>query len=168
MRYTAKINASKDLEFALSHKGEIPIITRNGVKSTVESGYFSDDYMILKRDGLVHDVHIKKTDDAFSVRINGKSVQVSLQDERTRHLAAFLKKDRNSGAERAIKAPMPGLIYKMLVKDGQEIKKNDPLVIIEAMKMENELRAVADGIIKTVLVKEGQAVDKGAILFRLA
>lgn len=59
-----------------------------------------------------------------------------------------------------IKAPMPGLILKVLVKDGDIVQAGDPLLILEAMKMENVFKAPDTVKIKTILIKEGQAVDK--------
>ena len=63
-----------------------------------------------------------------------------------------------------IKAPMPGLVLNILVEEGQEIKKGDALIVLEAMKMENILKSPADGKVKKVAVKKGVAVEKGQIL----
>jgi len=63
-----------------------------------------------------------------------------------------------------IKAPMPGLVLNILVEDGQEIKKGDALIVLEAMKMENILKSPVDGKVKKVSVKKGVAVEKGQIL----
>lgn len=63
-----------------------------------------------------------------------------------------------------IKAPMPGLILEINIKVGQEVKEDDPLLILEAMKMENVLSSPRQGIIKYIAVKKGDAVDKNALL----
>ncbi|TDY11278.1 acetyl-CoA carboxylase biotin carboxyl carrier protein subunit [Meridianimaribacter flavus] len=63
-----------------------------------------------------------------------------------------------------IKAPMPGLILDISVSQGQEVKENDTLLILEAMKMENVLTSPRDGVIKTVSVAKGDAVDKNQLL----
>ncbi len=63
-----------------------------------------------------------------------------------------------------IKAPMPGLILEINVTKGQKVKENDPLLILEAMKMENVLISPREGIIKSISVKKGDPVDKGALL----
>lgn len=67
-----------------------------------------------------------------------------------------------------LKAPMPGLVLKVLVKAGDEVAKDTPLVILEAMKMENVIKAAGDGIIKEIKVIEGQAVEKSAIMIEFA
>ena len=63
-----------------------------------------------------------------------------------------------------IKAPMPGLILEISIKMGQEVKENDTLLILEAMKMENSITSPRDGIIKSILVKQGEAVEKNHLL----
>ena len=63
-----------------------------------------------------------------------------------------------------IKAPMPGLILQILVKSGMSIKKGDPILILEAMKMENIIKSPVDGIIKNIKAKERESVSKNQIL----
>jgi biotin carboxyl carrier protein len=63
-----------------------------------------------------------------------------------------------------VKAPMPGLVVNILVEIGQEIKKGDSLVILEAMKMENVLKATGDAKVKSILISKGGAVTKGQIM----
>jgi biotin carboxyl carrier protein len=63
-----------------------------------------------------------------------------------------------------IKAPMPGLILEISVEVGQEVKENDPLLILEAMKMENSILSPRDGVIKSVTMIKGATVEKGALL----
>lgn len=66
-----------------------------------------------------------------------------------------------------VKAPMPGLVLKVLVTAGQQVNKGDALMILEAMKMENVLKATAAGVVKTIKVAERTAVEKGAILIEM-
>ncbi|MCX7548646.1 acetyl-CoA carboxylase biotin carboxyl carrier protein subunit [Xanthomarina sp. F1114] len=66
-----------------------------------------------------------------------------------------------------IKAPMPGLILDVHVKVGQEVKENDPLLILEAMKMENALTSPRDGIVKSISVSKSDTVDKNQLLIEL-
>ncbi len=64
----------------------------------------------------------------------------------------------------AIKAPMPGLILDLMVKEGDEVQENDALLILEAMKMENCIQSPRSGIVKKITVNKGDAVDKGHLL----
>lgn len=67
-----------------------------------------------------------------------------------------------------VKAPMPGLVLKVMVTEGQSIRKGDPVLILEAMKMENVFKAASDATVKAIKIAEGQAVEKGEILIELA
>jgi biotin carboxyl carrier protein len=75
------------------------------------------------------------------------------------------KEDAGSGrGPQRLVAPMPGKIVRILAKAGETVQRRQPLVVIEAMKMENELRATADGVVTELLVQEGHSVDAGALL----
>ncbi|NJE05907.1 acetyl-CoA carboxylase biotin carboxyl carrier protein subunit [Thermococcus sp. M36] len=69
--------------------------------------------------------------------------------------------------EGVVTAPMPGKILKILVKEGENVKTGQGLLILEAMKMENEIPAPKDGVVKKILVKEGDTVDTGQTLIEL-
>ena len=73
------------------------------------------------------------------------------------------RSDRPAGPTR-LTAPMPGRVVRVLAEKGQEVKPGDGLVVIEAMKMENELKAETGGIVSRIHVAPGQAVEKGALL----
>ncbi|CAD5243539.1 acetyl-CoA carboxylase biotin carboxyl carrier protein subunit [Thermococcus camini] len=69
--------------------------------------------------------------------------------------------------EGVVTAPMPGKILRILVKEGEQVKTGQGLVVLEAMKMENEIPAPKDGVVKKILVKEGDTVDTGQALIEL-
>ncbi|ASJ06533.1 acetyl-CoA carboxylase biotin carboxyl carrier protein subunit [Thermococcus pacificus] len=69
--------------------------------------------------------------------------------------------------EGVVTAPMPGKILRILVKEGEQVKTGQGLLILEAMKMENEIPAPKDGVVKKILVKEGDTVDTGQALIEL-
>ena len=73
-----------------------------------------------------------------------------------------------SGSEKAVRCPMPGLIVSLAVAEGQEIKAGETLAVVEAMKMENVLRAERDGTIKTIRVKPGDSVAVDAVIMEFA
>ena len=77
-----------------------------------------------------------------------------------------IKKGGSKGAQQ-VKAPMPGLIIDILVKKGDKIGKNAPLVVLEAMKMENIIKTESEGTVKLVKVRKGQKVDKNDVLIEL-
>ncbi|HHT50828.1 MAG TPA: biotin/lipoyl-binding protein [Eubacteriaceae bacterium] len=78
--------------------------------------------------------------------------------------AAPAPKVAPAGTGGSVTAPMPGNIWKVLVKPGDSVKRGDVLIILEAMKMENEIFAAADGVVASVEVKEGDAVGSGDLL----
>ncbi len=102
-----------------------------------------------------------------SVKINGQSYKATIQepiDLLLNNMGLDLK--ANKKAE-PVKAPMPGLVLKILVTAGQQINKGDGLVILEAMKMENILKASGPATVKAVKVTERTAVEKGTVLIEL-
>ncbi len=77
-----------------------------------------------------------------------------------------LKKGGGFGSEAQLKAGMPGKIIEIFAKEGEEVKAGKPLLIMEAMKMENEMRAASDVKIKKICVKQGDSVETGAVLIQ--
>lgn len=103
----------------------------------------------------------------FKVESEGEVFFVEIKDEFDQNLE---KMGFNASAGKQIKnikAPMPGLVLEISVAEGQEVKKDDKLLILEAMKMENSLKIPADAVIKSILVSQGQVVEKGQILIEL-
>ena len=97
------------------------------------------------------------------LRIGAHTYTVQLQDDRSR-LLQTLGLDKTSQKVREIKAPMPGLVLNILVKPGDAVKKNDPILVLEAMKMENMIKAPGDAVVSTVHAEKGKAVEKGQLL----
>lgn len=77
-----------------------------------------------------------------------------------------LKKGGGFGGDDQLKSGMPGKIIEIFVKEGDEVKAGKPLLIMEAMKMENEMRAANDVVIKEICVKQGDSVESGAVLIK--
>jgi biotin carboxyl carrier protein len=100
---------------------------------------------------------------ALHVHIDGVEVKVRPRDGHGRRSRGAAGAASGTGPERVL-APMPGKVVRVLVKPGDEVQPRQGLVVVEAMKMENELRASRDGRVRDVLVSEGQSVDAGAAL----
>ncbi|HMN06107.1 MAG TPA: biotin/lipoyl-binding protein [Flavobacteriales bacterium] len=128
--------------------------TGPGSYSVVQDGR-SFKALVLKRDS---------ESGAVRVRVGARTYTVLMQDERMR-LMKMLGIDRKASAKaHELKAPMPGLVLKVLVKEGAAVKKNDPLLILEAMKMENVIKSTGEGTVKKVHAVEQTAVEKGQLL----
>ena len=101
---------------------------------------------------------------SFCFKINGRKYVVDLKDKFDLLLEKMGMNSNSANKINSIKAPMPGLIIDLRVKEGDEVKVGDALLILEAMKMENIIKASGDSIVKAVKVKKGQSVEKNQVL----
>ena len=99
----------------------------------------------------------------FEVHVRGQVYRVRLADERARALAS-LAGGAHAAGDANIRAPMPGLVSNLLVEEGAEVQRGQAVVVLEAMKMENDLPAPRAGIVKSLRVSTGQAVNQGDLL----
>lgn len=106
-------------------------------------------------------------DKQYTVVVNGNRYQVNIADE----YDALIKKMGLSVASTQgvadIKAPMPGLVIGIEVEEGQAVEQGTPMLILEAMKMENVLKSNGAGVVKKINIEQGQAVEKGQVLIEL-
>jgi biotin carboxyl carrier protein len=100
----------------------------------------------------------------YTVKVNNSIYEVAIANELDQLITAMGIEKGRTKVVNAIKAPMPGLILEINVSVGQDVKTNDPLLILEAMKMENSFLSPRDGIIKSIAVEKGNAVEKGQLL----
>jgi pyruvate carboxylase subunit B len=100
----------------------------------------------------------------WGLHLRGRSLEAEVIDERTRAIREMSGAAAGPAGPRPVRAPMPGLVVRVEVAEGEEVEAGQGLVIVEAMKMENELTAEAGGRVGTVHVTPGQAVEKDQIL----
>jgi pyruvate carboxylase subunit B len=93
--------------------------------------------------------------------------EVRVEYERTRELRSRAPVPKGAGGPVQLKAPMPGLVVRVLVHEGEQVQAGAGLVVLEAMKMENELKAPRAGVVQGLRVTPGQTVEKGAVLLQL-
>ena len=103
----------------------------------------------------------------WEVSVQGGRQRVEVVDERTRHIRSLTGPAAARSGSANLKAPMPGLVARVLVVPGQQVEAGQGLIVLEAMKMENELRAIAQCWVELVAVLPGQKVEKGEVLVRL-
>ena len=103
----------------------------------------------------------------WTLQDRGEVVEIEAMDERTRHIRTMVGEGRRQEGPTVIKAPMPGLVVKVHLADGAMVEAGTAVLVLEAMKMENELKAVGPGQVARVLVREGEAVEKGQVLVEL-
>ncbi len=104
---------------------------------------------------------VEERDNIWQVLMKGELYSVHVQDERAYRLAQARSSDVGSSGDATIRSPMPGLIVAVPVAEGDVVTKGDKVVILESMKMENELRAAGDGVVSRILVAKGDSVEKG-------
>jgi biotin carboxyl carrier protein len=100
----------------------------------------------------------------WALGLRGERWESEVLDERTLHIRSLTGASGSHRGAPPLKAPMPGLVVRVLAEPGQQIEAGTGVVVLEAMKMENELRAAATSVVKTVRVKPGEAVEKGQVL----
>lgn len=150
-----KVNDQYEFQFSDSDLSSLDVVKTKG-KS----------YHLLRNNKSYHLVlessdYINKT---YRIRVNGSVYTVDIENP----LDGLIKKmgfALGAGAKvDKIEAPMPGLILEVSVKNGQEVKEGDNLLILEAMKMENVITSPREGTVKKIMVKQGQAVEKKTVL----
>lgn len=116
--------------------------------------------------GKNYDVQIVTGDDDIhpKIRVNGNTFNVEIVDKFDELLKELGMESLVVKRINDIKSPMPGLVLEIKVKSGQAVKKGDPLIILEAMKMENVIKSPGDAEIKEVMVKPSEAVEKNQLL----
>ncbi len=150
--------------------------TKNGsfAKGTINSHEFQADILSIDqnnfhilKDNKSYNIEISEIDKEVKIlklKINGKNFSVHALSELDILLKEMGMDNLSAKKMKELKAPMPGLVLDVLVKEGDEIKEGDKLLVLEAMKMENNLKAETDAKIKTVKCKKGQAVEKNELL----
>jgi biotin carboxyl carrier protein len=109
-------------------------------------------------------ISFNQAEKTAEIKINNNIYNVSAKDQFDILLDKLGLSSLNAAKISEIKAPMPGMVLKVFVNEGMEIKKGENLFVLEAMKMENIIKAPADVIVKTVKIKPGDKVEKGQVL----
>lgn len=101
---------------------------------------------------------------AWHIQLEGRHYRILVDDERRHHIRQLAAETGQAAGPMELRAPMPGLIVRVPAEEGADVSAGDSLVVMEAMKMENELRAESDAVIDRVHVCEGDTVDRDDIL----
>ncbi|GHO44757.1 biotin/lipoyl-containing protein [Ktedonospora formicarum] len=140
--------------------------------ASVQSG--AGGHFSLLIDGHSYDIYARritkvdqKDSETYEIFIKGQRFEVKVEDERTRLLSGLVKGAANSGIA-SVNAPMPGLVVSVSVEQGASVQAGETVVILEAMKMENDLTAPITGTIQEIRVQKGQAVDQNEVLVVIA
>jgi biotin carboxyl carrier protein len=165
MRYFAKLQGQKeavpvDIEPAGDNRFKL---THNGKTFTVDALTLDHGAVSMLVDGTSYGVEFDEQGDEVQVLVRGQVTRIDVADERRLRLRAATTGFSAQGKQ-VIAAPMPGKVVKVLVKLGDEVKEGQGLVVVEAMKMENELKSPKAGKVVELPAKEGTAVEINARL----
>lgn len=161
MKYYTKVN---EKEFTIDI-GQDDTILVNDAPYTI-------DFKILPISGLASllinnqslEAVVEEREDHWEVLTEGELYNVNVQDERAFRLAQARGTDLGDSGETAVKSPMPGVIIKVLVEEGDVIEQGQQVIILESMKMENELKAQRGGVVTAVKIEAGASVEKDQVL----
>jgi biotin carboxyl carrier protein len=144
------------------------LVVLDGREHTVDVNEISGTWSLLLGTRSYEVAFVERPDGAMMVHVNGQPVPVAVPSLRSAWSVRARGAGQHAGAEAAgaqrVAAPMPGKIVKVLVRPGDRVDARQGLVVVEAMKMENELRSPKAGTVTEVRVTEGASVEAGAIL----
>lgn len=160
MKYITTIN-DREYVIEIDHDHEIVV---NGAPYEIDFEQLAEGVLSLLLNHRSLEAVVEAQDDIWNVLIKGELYTVKVQDERAYRLAKARGGATVVTGDAAIKSPMPGIIIAVPVVEGQVVKKGDKVVILESMKMENELRAPRDGVVSRVHVQLGASVEKDQVL----
>lgn len=164
-KFNAEVNGNFKFELELKNK-ELLVNGKNQKLDIVKKSFGE---MHILRNGISYTAELIKNSaetKEMTLLVNGNKYTVALRDEYDLLLDSLGLSAQMNAVDMDLKAPMPGLVLDVKVKDGDSVKKGDALLILEAMKMENVLKATADATIQSVKAKKGNTVDKNEILIQ--
>ncbi len=114
----------------------------------------------LLLDGRSYEAYVYPVEKEWQVLLHGSLYLARVEEEREKRLRAVSGGEFSSTAEFHLKAPMPGLIVAVIVDEGQKVNKGDVLVVLESMKMQNELKSPRDGVVARLRIRPGDSVEQ--------
>jgi len=140
----------------------------NGKVYEVDFDSLSDQPVVsLLVDGQSYEAYVYQAEDSWQVLMLGRFYPAIVEDEREKRLRAAVGGSAGSSGEYQLKAPMPGLVIDVPVTDGQDVDRGDVLLILESMKMQNELKAPKAGKIRRVRINPGDSVEQHQIMLSI-
>lgn len=165
MRYITTVN---DQEFIIDINDDGHVQIDDDLLDIDFQGIPGTSLYSLIINGQSYEVAVDDNDELYQVMLKSTLYEVKVEDERTRRLAGLIGGSNTIVGEVLIKAPMPGVIVSIPVQEGQKVAKEDIVVVLESMKMQNEFKTPKDGIVSSVRVSPGDKVDQNAIMVTIS
>jgi biotin carboxyl carrier protein len=163
MKYVTVINDTR-FEIEIGNDGSLKV---NGDPREVDFLALGPSLYSILMDHRSYEMVIEEREGSTEVLMQGRLYTGQVMDERAQLLAARRGTLRVDSGELSIKAPMPGMIVAIPVTEGQEVTKGETIVILESMKMQNELKAPRDAVVQRISVQVGQSVEQNKLLITL-
>lgn len=161
MKYQTTVNG-ETFDIEINADGDVFL---NGVKRNVNFVPLNDTLFSIISETVSHEVLVDESElGAYAVQMGGHLYDVGVLDERALLLGNRRGPGFSESGEVSIKAPMPGLVVDVPVTEGQEVAKGDTVIVLESMKMQNELKAPRGGVVQRIGVQTGQSVEQNKVL----
>ncbi len=161
MKYQTIVNG-KTYEVEINEDGRLLV---NGEERELDFRVLREGELYsMLLDNCSFEAVVDQRDDVLNVLMNGNLYEVKVTDDRSRRLSSAFMHFGDMSGEVHIRAPMPGLIVRIPVEEGQQVSKGETLIILESMKMENELKAPRDGTVHRLNVAVGASVEQNKVL----
>lgn len=165
MKYVATVE-DQNYEVEINSEHEL---TLDGVRLQVDfQSAAAESVFSLIVNGRSYEACVYPTDAGLEVMLAGRMYHVIVEDERERLLRQASVGPAVQRGDYHLRAPMPGLVVTVPIEEGQQVARGDILVILESMKMQNELKAPREGIITNVRVRTGDRVDQNQVMVTLS
>jgi acetyl/propionyl-CoA carboxylase alpha subunit len=151
----------KEFKLGFEEKSRNEVLVSVGKKKhRVSVEFITPDEVLLNIDGKVHEVIINSNSFSFSVYVNGRFFKIEKKS-----ISQILEREAVRPRKRDIVTSMPGRIIKVFVREGERVGEGQAVLVLEAMKMQNEIKSPQSGTITKIIPKAGDSVEAGSLLF---
>ncbi len=165
MKLIAEVDHEKH-EIAVTRGDGLNLTTEiDGRRYELETSQPEPNVYLFKHQNRIYQIFVspnEKPGEPYAVSVGSQNYEIKIYDPK--RLRGTGASDENAGGASEIKTAMPGKLVRVLVETGAEIKKGDGVLIVEAMKMQNEMKSPRDGIVKEIRFAEGATVNAGDVL----
>ncbi|HSO00497.1 MAG TPA: biotin/lipoyl-containing protein [Candidatus Nanopelagicales bacterium] len=165
MRYFVTLPSGREIPVDVTHLPTGRIQVKLEGRELAVDAFGSGPSTHLSVEGRGFDLWVEGAPPQVGIVASGRRFYARVENERSRDLAG-VSRPQAQGAG-LVRSPMPGRVLKVLIAEGDEVRVGQPLVVIEAMKMENELGAERNGVVKKIFVSPGATVEGGARLLEV-